>query len=588
MSTAFLDLAGIALIGLTTALAVSVTADTAPPESLTPILGEASQLGLPLEQLALWCALAAGLVLIGKTLISFDLSRRIMRFLATRTAMVSARLTAQLLSRPLLEVQRRTSQQTAYTLTTGVNSAVLLILAQATIVVSEMALLLVLCVGLVLLSPVIAVCAMAFFLSVFLVIHRLLSGWAQSLGGKLAQADIESIGAIQDAIRTYRESLVGHRRDLQVAHIQDLRWNSARASAAIQMIGVTPKYTLEIALVLGTGALAVSQLLTKTPVEAVSMIVLFLAAGARIVPSLLRLQTAILGIRQANGAAASVFDLEHEVQPELSPRSAAYTWTGPGRRNALAGSWTSHSGFTGDVSLMGVSFRYPGSTSFAIEDITLRVESGTSLALVGTTGSGKSTLADLVLGVLLPDTGQVSVSGQEPTVAASMWPGVMAYVPQDVGLVSGTVFDNVALGIPSSAVTAEMVWEALDRACLAEFLIGYREGLETTIGEHGVKLSGGQRQRLGIARALLTHPKLIVLDEATSALDAETEERVGRTIRSLSGEVTVIVVAHRLATIRNCDQVCYLEQGRVAALGHFDQVRVDSPAFDRQAGLLGL
>jgi ABC-type bacteriocin/lantibiotic exporter with double-glycine peptidase domain len=186
------------------------------------------------------------------------------------------------------------------------------------------------------------------------------------------------------------------------------------------------------------------------------------------------------------------------------------------------------------------------------------VPSGASLALVGATGAGKSTMTDLILGVLKPDSGSVTVANLAPSEVSERFPGAVAYVPQDIAVVSGTIRDNVALGLPASVVRDDLVWLALERAQLAEFLRDQREGLDTVVGEHGIKLSGGQRQRLGLARALYTKPKLIVLDEATSALDAETEKAVAETLASLGGEVTLVIVAHRLATIRHCDEVVYL------------------------------
>jgi ABC-type multidrug transport system fused ATPase/permease subunit len=207
---------------------------------------------------------------------------------------------------------------------------------------------------------------------------------------------------------------------------------------------------------------------------------------------------------------------------------------------------------------------------------------------VGSTGAGKSTLADVILGVISPQAGSVDISGVPPRVAIERWPGAISYVPQAVALVAGTVRENVALGMPDDAISDDLVWEALRRAHLADFLSESREGLDTTIGERGFRLSGGQRQRLGIARALYTRPRLLVLDEATSALDAETEQAIIRTLEDLEGEVTTITVAHRLATVRNADQVVYLEGGRIVARGTFEQVRAQVTDFDRAAALLGL
>ena len=161
-------------------------------------------------------------------------------------------------------------------------------------------------------------------------------------------------------------------------------------------------------------------------------------------------------------------------------------------------------------------------------------------------------------------------------------------MPQHVALVEGSVRDNVALGLPREIVDDAQVWEALEHSHLAAFLREQRDGLDTHIGERGVRLSGGQRQRLGLARAMFTHPRLLVLDEATSALDAQTESLIAEVIYALHGRATVVVVAHRLATVRHFDQVAFLEKGEMVFRGTFDEVRENVPVFDEQARILGL
>jgi ABC-type multidrug transport system fused ATPase/permease subunit len=244
--------------------------------------------------------------------------------------------------------------------------------------------------------------------------------------------------------------------------------------------------------------------------------------------------------------------------------------------------------FDATVVVNEVSLTYSDATEPALIEANLVVKPGESVALVGSTGAGKSTLADVVLGVMEPQLGTVTISGVSPREAINRWPGAIAYVPQAVALVEGTVRENVALGLPRDLIDDELVWDALNRAHLADFLEESREGLDTKIGERGFRLSGGQRQRLGIARALYTRPKLLVLDEATSALDAETEQSIVQTLDELEGQVTTITVAHRLATVRRADQLLYLEGGRVTAHGTFDEVRSQVTDFDRQASLLGL
>jgi len=207
---------------------------------------------------------------------------------------------------------------------------------------------------------------------------------------------------------------------------------------------------------------------------------------------------------------------------------------------------------------------------------------------VGSSGAGKTTLVDVLLGILEPDSGTVQISGVTPLEAISKWPGAIAYVPQDVLVTNGSIRENVALGYPLEAATDELVNDAIRIASLAEFVATLPEGLDTNLGERGAKISGGQRQRIGIARALFTKPKLLVLDEATSALDGGTEESISSDIQKLKGSTTVVLIAHRLSTVRDADLVLYMDKGEIVARGTFEEVRNAVPDFDRQAKLMGL
>jgi ABC-type multidrug transport system fused ATPase/permease subunit len=375
---------------------------------------------------------------------------------------------------------------------------------------------------------------------------------------------------------------------MYVDRFRGLRWQAATAQADVQIMSQVSKYVFEIALVLGGGLLAISQLFTRDAAAALSVIVVFLAAASRMMPSLLRMQSSSLNIRSYAGIAELTFALAKELEEEKRENLKTITFDSETRGRVELGLRDGHSEFVAHVRLEEVELTYPSASVPAISGITLNINEGTSLALVGSTGAGKSTLADLILGILAPDTGRIRIGGDEPSVAITQSPGAITYVPQDISLVNGTIRDNVALGLPPDLVLDDRIWEALERSQLSAFLTEQRDGLDTVVGEHGMRLSGGQRQRLGLARAFYTRPKLIVLDEATSALDAETEQAVSQTLVDLEGDVTLIIIAHRLATIRHCDQVAYLDHGRMAAIGTFEEVRDRAPGFDRQAQLLGL
>jgi ABC-type multidrug transport system fused ATPase/permease subunit len=313
MSTAFLDLLGILMVGLVTALSLSVMSSVPQPAIVQNVL---ETLGLEQRDpttVALSLAAIAGVLLITKSALNMFLTRRILRFLANRQALVSGRLAAGLLSRPLLQVQQRSSQETVYTLTSGVSAATLIILGQGTIALSEITLLVVLAVGMLAISPAVTVFAIVFFLLISFTLQKVLAGRAGRIGERSAHIEVQSVATVQEALRTYREAVVSQRRGLYVQRFQDLRWQGAVNQTELQFVGLIPKYVLEIALVCGAGLLAASQLLTKDLSAAVAIIAVFLAAGSRIVPSILRLQTAAITIRSAAGQAAPTYELAREL-----------------------------------------------------------------------------------------------------------------------------------------------------------------------------------------------------------------------------------------------------------------------------------
>lgn len=581
--TSFLDLIGVLLLGLVGALAVATIQSEPPPEPLESLLDLFGLAGLSLQQLVILVASLAAVVLLAKSLISSWLIRRVLVFLANRQALVTARLTQALLTQPLTFLQQRSSQETAFALIQGAGAATVNILGQSMIAITESSLLIVLSAGLFLLDPWVTIGAILYFALIAFALQRAMGRWASRIGHATASADIASLNAIQEALSSYREIVVTDRRALYVERIQALRWDAAKVAADASFIGMFPKYIFEAALVVGGFILATALFSTQDALVAVGTLAVFLTAGSRVMPSILRLQGAALGLRSSAGVAAPTFELARELQvPAVNQQVATDMDV---LRSRLS---SAHVGFVGSITLIGVSARYPMSDSSVLRDVSLSIESGTSVAILGRSGAGKTTLADLILGVLHPESGDVLIGNSDPATAQRLWPGAIAYVPQDVVLSNDTVRANVALGIPRNAVDDAQVWEALERAHLATYLRSERSGLDTHVGEGGLRLSGGQRQRLGIARALFTRPRLLVLDEATSALDAETELAIGQMIADLGGHVTTVVIAHRLSTVRNVDLAIYLDAGRVRSQGTFTEVRNQVPELDRQARLMGL
>ena len=585
IATGALDLAGVLILGLVTVLSVVAVSGEALPASIQTLVDRLGWAGVEPISIAGWLCLIAGCALVLKTVVNALLARKTLRFLANRQASLSGELTAGLFRRPLLEVMSRASQDVNFLLTVGAQAATVSVLGAASAATADVALLAILGLGLTAVDPVVTVFTILFYALLAIVLQRTMAQWASRLGFENTFVDIESYVKIGEALSSYREVTVLDRRGLYVERIQALRWQSARVSADSQFMSAIPKYVFDVALVVGAIALGVSQFVAKDTVAAIGIVAIFLMAGSRILPALMRLQGASLEIRRAEAPAMRVFELARDLKSN-SRQGLSLGVTNPIEiRNRLKGGFPD---FHPAIEVEDVWLTYEDSDVPAVAGVTFSLPEGASLALVGSTGAGKSTLADLILGVVVPDSGRVTLGGVSPAEAVTKWPGGIAYVPQEVSLANGTVRENVTLGLPREAVDDRWVWEALERAHLAAYLRDFREGLETPIGENGMRISGGQRQRLGVARALYTKPRLLVLDEATSALDAETEQAIAQTMQDLEGQVTMVTIAHRLATVRHCDLVLYLEAGRVVGRGTFAEVREQSPAFDHQAQLLGL
>jgi ABC-type multidrug transport system fused ATPase/permease subunit len=377
---------------------------------------------------------------------------------------------------------------------------------------------------------------------------------------------------------SYRFLTVSGKKDYFSKKIEKLRTEHGELAGETAFMPYISKYVIETAVVLGSLLLAASQFILQDATHAVATLSIFMAAGSRIAPAALRIQQGGLVIKNNLGVCEPTLEfLEYLSLDTLKENDAKEN-----PRNF------EHKDFKPSVAVSKVRFQYPGSSKPAVEGISFEIVEGSITSIVGASGSGKSTLADLILGILEPDLGEILVSGKPTSVSLHEWPGATAYVPQEVVLVSGTIRENVAMGFDSKLVHDSDVLKALSLAQLQDFVQSLPQGIETVIGERGTRLSGGQKQRLGIARALFTQPKLIVLDEATSSLDGSTEADISGAIQNLRGSVTVVMIAHRLSTVKASDQLLYLSEGHLVAKGTFKEIRQKVPDFDKQALLMGL
>lgn len=334
----------------------------------------------------------------------------------------------------------------------------------------------------------------------------------------------------------------------------------ARVAQRQLILQALPRLWLEFLGVVGLSALVLTLLEQGRSLESiVPTLGLFAVAAFRLMPSVNKVMTSIQSLRYAEPVLrvlATELSSMEGVQPEGNVRPMTFSHV---------------------LKLENVCYTYPGANDAALKDICLTIRQGTSVGIMGGSGAGKTTLIDVILGLLTPDRGTVRVDGKDIQTNLRGWQNHIGYVPQNIYLIDDTLRNNVAFGLAPNQVDDGAVWRALRSAQLEEFARQLPEGLETFVGERGVRLSGGQRQRIGIARALYHDPGVLVLDEATNALDKTTERGVTDAVRALQGKKTVLIIAHRDSTIEHCDTIVRLAHGSVAETGHARALLAKTP-----------
>jgi ABC-type multidrug transport system fused ATPase/permease subunit len=580
MATGLLDLIGVVLIGLVGLAATSAV--TGNPTMLAKFPGAERWSGTDPLQLAAFLALLAAAALLTRTLAYAMLLRLNYRLLAHCQVEVTSNLLAQFMQRPIADITMRGSQWTAYALTAGASAAITGLLGSLSVILTDVTLLVILGFSLVILDPTMTIAAAGYLLSVALLVHFSLTRWSARTGVEVAQSGVANTRAIQEGINLHRELWTLGRLGQHYVDTRSGLELGARARSSQTLIAQIPRIVYDVALVVGALLLAGWQLRTSTLEVAMATLLVFLAAASRVIPSLLRVNGQLIQMRSFSAQARQTYELAEQL--DSAPSDG---WRPP----ALTPSSTRLEPEFGPGALLVVrdaTYTYPQRHAPALCNVSLEAMPGTSIAIVGPTGGGKSTLADVIVGLLIPSVGDVTIDGLPPLDMITIHPGAVAYVPQRVVLIEGSVRDNVAIAVGGQGTDDDLVWRALQQAHASDVVSALPHGLDTQIGEHGHRLSGGQRQRLGLARALYSSPRLLVLDEATSALDAETEQAIARGIAGLRGTVTVVIIAHRLTAVTESDQVIYLDHGRVEARGSFDDLMRKSPSFARQVEILSL
>jgi len=571
-----LDLAGVALIGVLGALTVTGVQSRQPGNKVKTILDLFGIGNFSLQAQAAALGAVAVLFFISRTFLTILFTRRTIFFLSKQGVHIGNLLVRGILSQPLTFLQTRTSQNFVYLTTSGANSITIGMIGTLITLISDASLLIVMGVGLFVFDPLIAIQTVLIFAVIAFVLYVLLQNRAKILSEQQYKFSVAGNEQLLESLNSYREILVRNRRDYYAKQNEEVRSRLSRIYAETTFMPNISKYAIEITVVVGSFAITGIQFALQDATHAIATLTVFLAAGSRIAPAVLRVQQGAIQIKGSIGSASPTLDLWDELLE-----------SGPLPESPSVIDCT-HDGFVGKIVLTNVSLQYREKNTFALSNVSLEIESGSLVALVGPSGAGKTSLVDVLLGAIRPTSGSISISGLSPSECIVKWPGALAYVPQDVVISNTTIRENVSMGFPNEIVDEALILEALEVAQLKEFYQSLEGGIETQVGERGAQISGGQRQRLGIARAMFTKPKLLVLDEATSALDGETESQISQAINLLKGSVTVVLIAHRLSTVRNADVVIYMDNGEIRASGTFDEVRQAVPDFDHQAQLMGL
>jgi len=442
----FLDLAGVAIIGVIGSLSVTGVRSTEPGDRVSSLLDFFNLSHLEFQTQIAVLGFTAMFFLVSRTILSVFFTRKILFFLSRRGAFISSELIYRWLSQPLTVIQSRSTQESVYSLTSGVQIITLGIIATTLNFLTDLALLVILMLGLFAVDVVTALSTILLFSLISLVIFKTTSARAVELGKENTKFTISSNEKLVEVLSSYRESVVRNRREYYAREIRTLREGLASASAEIQFMPNISKYVIESSVIIGAVFISGIQFVLNDAVHAVSTLAIFMAAGTRLAPAVMRMQQSIITVKTNIGSAGPTLDLIDFLG------NSEKTFTVSDKVE------TEHLGFEPSIRVSNLTWTYPNSKNPALQDINLEVKPGEFIALVGPSGAGKTSLVDAILGVLPSNNGEVLISGKSPLEAVKEWSGAIAYVPQDVLISDGSVRQNVSIGFPDSEATDDLVW----------------------------------------------------------------------------------------------------------------------------------
>jgi ABC-type multidrug transport system fused ATPase/permease subunit len=562
-----LDILGIGIFALIGNLSVKGIQDQSPSPNIIKGLELLNLESFSFQiQVFVLSTIAIGALLV-RSLISMYVSRKILRNLSFRAAVVSDRLIARIFSQNWIEIKAKSNYETVYSITNGVPNLIVGVIGSILTVISDLILIVILSLGVFFINIAASLFTILFFVLVITSLSISLRPKSRKIGSEMTNLSIYSEKLMYETLNMYKELFVMNRRNFYANKIAGIRYKLADVLADNAFLPQISKYVLESSFLVFCMIVGAIHFWLLDASEAVSSILVFIVAGSRIGPAALRLQQGINFIRTNFEASNVTLDLIKRLDSQQYASAMIQTQGLDQNKNNL---------FEPSVVFNQVSYNYPNSSENAISNLSFKIAPGEELAIVGPSGAGKTTTINLLLGLLKPTQGLVKISGLSPESAFSSFPGKVAFVPQDIFLLDGTIRENICLGRYGDD---DHIWEALEISQLAGFVEGLESGLDQRIGFEGFGLSGGQKQRLNLARAIFSKPELVVLDEATNALDFQTEIELHKTFAELRKTTTFVVVAHKLSTVRNANQILYIDKGTGQLFDSFEELSNEVPEY---------
>lgn len=566
--TALLDIIGIFFVGIVGALVASYLVSS---NLNATVLEVVTLFGLESYSTKFLIFIFSLLTLVFftlKTFLSVFISHKVLIFYSQKQTEFSTMLYRKLLKSSYGWLKKQNSEKIYTAIDVGSHAIFIRVIGNSILIISDTMLLFFVLVFLVLFNPIVSFFTFVFFLFIAIILQKVIGKKASAYGKSYTENLMSSSGLLTIASSSFKEIFVMNKKDYFLDKFRNSDSLKSIATAKGLWIQQIPKYIFEIALAIGIFLLSFSLLIES--VNNISVLMIFTVASGRLVPAIFRIQSSVLGINLAysNALVAINFLDELQVRDDFESRISDYSLL-----NAPS------------IEINSLFYKFPGTNNYLLEDISINIGAGEIVAFVGQSGTGKTTLVDLILNIYEPDKGMIIVKDGLKKVTVGQVNGI-AYVPQHPLILKGSIAENIAFGMDRKDVNLDALNYAITNANLDALIKKLPDGIDTELSNLGGILSGGEKQRIALARALYMKPKLLVIDEGTSALDYTSEQSITESLIALQGSVTIIIVAHRITTIKKIKEIYFLDSGKVIGTGNYLTLQRMVPEFANWVDLL--